>query len=79
MTDEELRHCAGRLIVLRTKPPGALGPVWHVNLYQHTSSASAAACRAVYAALLSIHAAALAQGAAVIVSGDWNAAFDAHQ
>eukprot|EP00961_Rhodomonas_salina_P194290 2623515-Rhodomonas_salina.2 len=43
LTPDELRHCAGRVLVLRTKPPGAKGPVWHVNLYQHTLSASATA------------------------------------
>eukprot|EP00961_Rhodomonas_salina_P003127 43154-Rhodomonas_salina.1 len=62
LTPAELWYCAGRLIILRTKPPGAPGQVWHVNMYQHTASASKAARRAILAALSSIHAAARAQG-----------------
>lgn len=79
LTSEELRHCAGQILVLSTKPPGARGYVWHVNLYQHTASASAAARAAVLSALSSIHAAARVQGAAVIIGGDWNAALHEEQ
>eukprot|EP00961_Rhodomonas_salina_P236583 3197308-Rhodomonas_salina.1 len=35
-----LPKTAGRLLVLKSKPTGAHGELWHVNLYAPTNSAS---------------------------------------
>ena len=45
-----MHACAGRVLVLKTKPVGAPGEVWHVNVYQHTSNAPVRSRRQVWAA-----------------------------
>ena len=66
-------HCAGRVLVLKTKPTGAVGPVWHLNVYQYTSSAPAASRAAVWEACSRVVQEAQEQGACVVVGGDFNA------
>jgi hypothetical protein len=68
-----LAHCAGRVLVLKTEPPGAPGPVWHLNLYQHTANAMAAARKAVWDVCSTVVNNARDQGAALILGGDLNA------
>ena len=65
--------CTGRVLVLETKPTGARGAVWHVNVYQYTSSAPVAKRRAVWEACTAVIQEAAAQGAAVVIGGDFNA------
>lgn len=68
-----VEHCSGRVLCLAMKPPGAVGTIWHINVYQHTSSALAAYRAAVWEACSSIIHQACEQGAAVILAGDLNA------
>ena len=71
--------CAGRVLVLKTKPPGGAGEVWHINVYQHTANAPAATRAAVWEACSNVIREAEEQGAAVIVGGDLNAAVSVGQ
>ena len=57
--------CAGRVLVLKTAPPGAPGPVWHVNAYQHTSSAKASLRKALWQVCGDVVDDAKAQGEAI--------------
>jgi hypothetical protein len=59
--------------VLKTAPPGAPGAVWHVNAYQHTSSAKAGLRKAVWEVCGDVVDDAKEQGEAVILGGDLNA------
>ena len=38
---DTVEQCTGRVLVIKTSPPGAPGEVWHVNIYQHTANALA--------------------------------------
>ena len=68
-----VEHSAGRVLCLAMKPPGAAGTIWHLNVYQHTSSAHASYSAAIWEACGSIIQQAREQGAAVILAGDLNA------
>lgn len=71
--DKLEEHCAGRVLCLQTRPAGPKGPVWHVNVYQHTASACAEHRKAVWEVVCNILEQALEQGAAVVLAGDCNA------
>jgi exonuclease III len=73
---EALEAVAGRLLLLRTKPPGGKGDIWHLNFYNATASAPAQARQHLWTCLNKIVEAACQQQAAVVIAGDWNAAFD---
>ena len=66
-------HCEGRVLVIKTSPTGAKGAVWHINLYQYTSSAPAAQRKAIWDACTAVIQEAREQGAAVILGGNLNA------
>ena len=68
-----LAACTGRVLLLKTNPPGAPCPVWHVNVYQHTASARTPVRKGVWDLCGRMVDAAKEQGEAVIVGGDLNA------
>eukprot|EP00961_Rhodomonas_salina_P133646 1798177-Rhodomonas_salina.1 len=37
IAEEDITSSDGRLLLLCTKPPGARGPVWHLNVYRRSA------------------------------------------
>ena len=72
-TAAAIKQSAGRVLVLKTTPPGAPGAVYHVNVYQHTSSAVSAMRKGGWDVCSGVIRAAQAEGAAVVLGGDLNA------
>ena len=70
---EVLNNCAGWVLVTQSCPVGANGPVWHLNIYQFTSSATAEQRRAVWEACQCVAEKACDAGAALVFGGNLNA------
>ena len=69
----------GRLLLVKTKPAGAAGPVWLLNVYQHADAGAREAKRQVYFVCTAIAQCAADEGAALLMVGDWNATLDEGQ
>eukprot|EP00961_Rhodomonas_salina_P040764 547743-Rhodomonas_salina.1 len=70
ITDADIKCNEGRLLLIRTQPTGALGPVWHLNVYNHCASAQQEKLAPMWRVCSEILMEAQAQGAAVILAGD---------
>lgn len=75
--DAILQACAGRVLLTRTHPAGAVGETWHLNVYQHTASAPREVRAHLWLACQHIIKQAAEQHASLILAGDLNAVLTA--
>ena len=69
----------GRLLLVKTKPAGAAGAVWLLNVYQHADAGARKERKQVFFLCTVIAQKAAEEGAALVLAGDWNAAIDLGQ